>query len=410
MYEHCVTSKLQRKMKKVSAKVFFTMMWRGVCQAAAFLLRPFGYKREGRFAKCVWGLFATSAAVIMTIIAADEVWSFGEKVYNDYFREAHCYDSNCIYAECVGEGVYFHHNENGAGYIFNSETREKTLEDVIWISEPEYSDSLVCFSTGKKRGFFSKYTGKVVIEPKYDHAWLFSEGLACVDVGGWIKFIDPEGKVVIDTQMPYRPGMDGYMFHGGYCVVGTDDGEHDGLMDKTGSFVLPQEYSCIVQDDDELWHLTKGEEMGVVDKDMKIVIPLTECCSMYIGEETIDMVMPDHTIRKYDLQGNLINDFYITDVRTLEYEKDEILCQIRTYDDDGEEYAESFVASYHPKATARLRAYVAGEGYEGLMTADGHVVIMPLYQGIKALGHDLYLCTSTNYDKVIVNGKGEIVR
>ena len=68
------------------------------------------------------------------------------------------------------------------------------------------------------------------------------------------------------------------------------------------------------------------------------------------------------------------------------------------------------MAPYHPKATARLRAYVAGGGYEGLMTADGHIVIMPIYQGINALGYDLYLCTSTDYDKVIVNGKGEIVR
>ena len=44
------------------------------------------------------------------------------------------------------------------------------------------------------------------------------------------------------------------------------------------------------------------------------------------------------------------------------------------------------------------------------MTSDGHVVMMPLYKDIEAIGHDLYLCTSTNYDKVIVNGKGEIVK
>ena len=46
----------------------------------------------------------------------------------------------------------------------------------------------------------------------------------------------------------------------------------------------------------------------------------------------------------------------------------------------------------------------------GLMTAEGHVVTMPQYQGIEALGYDLYICTTTNCDKVIVNGKGELVR
>jgi hypothetical protein len=36
--------------------------------------------------------------------------------------------------------------------------------------------------------------------------------------------------------------------------------------------------------------------------------------------------------------------------------------------------------------------------------------MMPLYKDIVALDQDLYLCTSTNYDKVIINGKGEIVK
>ena len=46
----------------------------------------------------------------------------------------------------------------------------------------------------------------------------------------------------------------------------------------------------------------------------------------------------------------------------------------------------------------------------GDMTADGHKVTMPLYWEIEALDHDLYLCATKNGDKVIVNGKGEIVR
>lgn len=63
---------------------------------------------------------------------------------------------------------------------------------------------------------------------------------------------------------------------------------------------------------------------------------------------------------------------------------------------------------YHPKATARLRAYMAADGYEGLMNADGHIVTMPLYQDITAIGYDLYMCGVSNGDKVIVNGKGEL--
>ena len=210
--------------------------------------------------------------------------------------------------------------------------------------------------------------------------------------------------------MAYIPDMQGYVFHGGYCVVDTDDGEQCGLMDKKGNIVLPLEYGSIYPTNDfKLWRLQKGKEMAVLDSDLKPILPLSEC-SIYIGDGTIDVTLPDHTIRMYDLQGNLINDFYITSFRMLEYEKEEIVYRKNTTVDAGDDIVEELEEFYHPKATARLRAYVAGDGFEGLMTADGHTVTMPLYKDIEAIDHDLYLCTSTNYDKVIVNGKGEIVR
>lgn len=170
---------------------------------------------------------------------------------------------------------------------------------------------------------------------------------------------------------------------------------------KCDKIVFPLEYSSICPTNDfKLWRVRKGEKMAVLDSELKPVVSLQEC-SIYIDEGTIDVTLPDHTIRKYDLQGTLINDFYIKSVRTLEYEKDEILYRTRTHDDNDEEYAVPFTESYHPQATARLRAYVAGDGYEGLMTAEGHKVTMPLYKDFEAIGNDLYLCTSTNYDKVI---------
>jgi hypothetical protein len=94
----------------------------------------------------------------------------------------------------------------------------------------------------------------------------------------------------------------------------------------------------------------------------------------------------------------------------LEYEKEEIVYRKNTENVVDEDVEEILEESYHPKATARLRAYVAGDGYEGLMTADGHKVTMPLYWDIEALGYDLYLCSAKNGDKVIVNGKGEVVK
>ena len=113
---------------------------------------------------------------------------------------------------------------------------------------------------------------------------------------------------------------------------------------------------------------------------------------------------------KYDLQGGLINDFYIANVRSLEYEKDEILYRRSTNDEFENDDNIPYMEAYHPKATARLRAYVAGDLYEGLMMADGHAVTKPLYQDIEAIGPDLYMCKTTNCDWVMLNGKGEIVK
>lgn len=391
--------------------MFFMVLWRGLCQALGWFFGLFGYKKNGKFAKCIWGLFATSAAIIMGIIAIAVVYAVGDELWRWYGRQhRNCDDPYCYENTFVSRDIYFHNHDDGKGYIYNIRTGEKYLKHVAWIAKPTDKDSLICFSDGKKRGYFSKNTGKTVIQPKYNHAWIFSDGLASVEENGYIKFIDGTGKVVIDKKMAYIPGMDGYVFHGGYCVVDTDDGELCGLMDKKGNIVLPLEYSSIYPTNDfKLWRLQKGNESAVIDSELKPILPLSEC-SIYIGDGTIDVTLPDHTMRKYDMAGTLINDFYIASFRMLEYEKEEIVYRKNTTVDDGDGIVEELEEYYHPKATARLRAYVAGDGFEGLITVDGHTVTMPLYKDIEAIGYDLYLCTSTNYDKVIVNGKGEIVR
>ena len=45
--------KKRKMMKKVSCKMFFTVLWKGVCQAVKWFFGLFGYKRDGKFAKGV---------------------------------------------------------------------------------------------------------------------------------------------------------------------------------------------------------------------------------------------------------------------------------------------------------------------------------------------------------------------
>ena len=88
--------------------------------------------------------------------------------------------------------------------------------------------------------------------------------------------------------MAYIHNMEGYVFHGEYCVVDTDDGEMCGLMDKKGNIVLPMEYSSIHPSNDfKYWRLQKDKEMAVLDDSLKTILPLSEC-SICIGYGTID--------------------------------------------------------------------------------------------------------------------------
>lgn len=400
-------------MKRVTVKEFFTVLWSGLCQVLAWFFGLFGYKRDGKFAKYVWRVFAASMAVIASFLALGLTYGVGRALYLRYeLRHHNCLNPDCYESTYISHTIHFHEDPDGKGYIYDSNSGEKTIKHVAWVAMPAGGDSLVCFSNGKKRGYFNKYTGREVIPPKYDHAWIFSDGLASVEEEGCIKFIDQKGKVVIDNKLMRYPGTSGYVFHGGYCMVDASHGELWGLMDKTGKMVLPQEYDFIFPSDDyEHWCIKKGDEMAVIDKNLSFVVPMTPS-EMYIQDGAINVTMPDHTMRKYDLHGVLINDFYYSDVRVLEYEKDEILYHRESVPAEcGDESVPSTdIESYHPKATARMRAYVAGDDFEGLVSPDGHIVTMPLYKSIVAIGYDLYLCSSINCDKVIVNGKGEIVK
>lgn len=332
-----------------------------------------------------------------------------DTVYEKYFEDRYCYNPDCCNSEYLAKNIYYHNGGTGKNYVFNSLTKEKTLSDLLWIAEPNGTDTLVCFNDGTKRGFFNRFTGEVVIPAKYGHAWVFSEGLASVEEDGCIKFIDSTGNVVIDNVTAYRPGMDGLFFHGGYCIVDNEEPESCSLIDKSGWTVLQGFEAITYSSKNVLWRVCKGNEEGVYDKHMNIVIPMMEA-SMHIGREEICITMPDHTIRKYDVKGCLINDFYISGVRDLKYEKDEIVNRPPSINVASNEIIETIDENYRPEAIARHRVYVAGEGYEGLMSRDGHIVTMPLYEYIEAIGDNLYLCTVSNGDKVIVNGKGEIVK
>jgi hypothetical protein len=100
---------------------------------------------------------------------------------------------------------------------------------------------------GGKWGFIDK-AGKMVIPPKYNGAWKFSEGLAAVLTGDekpW-GFIDKTGNMVIPSQfyLPIDPAEGEFanycgVFSGGLAEVFSLDSRPvtAGYIDRTGKFV-----------------------------------------------------------------------------------------------------------------------------------------------------------------------------
>lgn len=254
------------------------------------------------------------------------------------------------------------------------------------------------------------FTGKAEIKPTYSHAWIFSEGLAAVEDEGMIKFIDQSGTVVIDKQLPYLNGADGYVFHDGYCIVHNDSRDLFGLIDHKGNWVLQPKYFSI-ENSDSLWIVSDGKQEAVFDSKMHEVLPFADADYEFSGDEFLAS-MPDHTLREYNRQGELVEDFYVQSVVRMAYQTNELRYDKQySYDEEGNVNGETVSSepTYLENIANNLR-YEAASGWYGLMSPDGKVITPPAYTEITAIAYDTYLCKNANNGGIILNGKGERVK
>lgn len=150
--------------------------------------------------------------------------------------------------------------------------------DAAEADEPERG-SLFRVAVDQKWGFIDR-TGKVVIEPQFDWAYDFSEGLAQVRRGRQCGYIDRTGKWLFDAAKTYHERS----FRCGRAVIDTDKGR--AIMDRTGRViecpfdrieefseglaavkVLPKEKP---QPD---WLGLTGEKWGFINTEGELVIP-----------------------------------------------------------------------------------------------------------------------------------------
>ncbi|MCL4479776.1 MAG: WG repeat-containing protein, partial [Deltaproteobacteria bacterium] len=88
--------------------------------------------------------------------------------------------------------------------------------------------------TGGAVGYINK-SGKFVINPQFDEAWVFTDGLAMIKLGNKRGFIDKSGKYVINPQFDTAN-----WFRGG--VAAACSSGKCGYIDKSGKYIISPQF------------------------------------------------------------------------------------------------------------------------------------------------------------------------
>lgn len=126
-----------------------------------------------------------------------------------------------------------------------------------------------------KYGYIDRL-GTIVIQPQFDRATRFSDGLALVGFGGNHAYIDRVGNVVI--RLDYRDFNLVSGFSEGMAVVGNrgpGDFIQDllGYIDKTGTLVVPLRFDEARAFSEGLALVSLRYQRGYIDKTGKFIIP-----------------------------------------------------------------------------------------------------------------------------------------
>lgn len=392
-------------MKKIKSVFSAVVDW-----AAAL----FGMKDGSKFGRILRRIVASAFAVAVLFWAASAVVNFLDDI--DLGRCSLFGKSDNVYlSERVTDDILFYdsyyYGDNG--YIANADGK-KLIKNVLAIATPLEGDSLVYFSDGQRRGYFHMRDGHLVVKPTYEHAWIFSNGLAAVEQRGRIKFIDTHGNIVIDRGFKYDVCDDGYVFHNGHCAVNDSLGLHMGLIDRNGDWALPPVYDRIYPYD-TFWLVTLADRQALLSFSLDTVMPLAPA-RYDIRDTAILATLPDHSLALFSLQGTLLKNNLISDVEQMMYDTKEVLYRQAQHPTD--EAVEDYYTDVYDlddtftlrKAVATCLRYEAQSGWYGLLSPDGRQLTPPLYSSIQAVGKDLYLCKSDYYQGILLDSNGRRVK
>jgi hypothetical protein len=276
-------------------------------------------------------------------------------------------------------------------FVYNEKLGEFTLKNLDWVSSRPDNDSLTVFCKDNKRGYLNVNTGEMVIKPEYDHAWIFSEGLAAVVKDDKVGFINKDNEFVIPYKFDYGYRMFDVdiLFEGGLSIM-IDDRGACGLIDKSGNWVIEPKYDEIHSGWRNKYRVVRDNGKYGLLSDSTFTLPLEYDYIEYAENGVV--AVKDGWMKLYDFDGNVLQDFLTADgFYVLKYTK-----EVEYYKGD---YG---MESYNVEVLSDYASFrVSGTyGWGVIRLSDNKVIIPALYGSISMITEDrfeVYDSSSSSY-------------
>ena len=267
------------------------------------------------------------------------------------------------------------------GYIARTGEDDKLLDHVDWVQVGRDRDSVAVYSRYGKRGYINRYTGQIVVPETFSKGWVFSEGLAAVVLNNRLKFIDRNGKIVIDKELTIGTQAENFLFQDGHCKVYATVSGKAGLIGRDGSWCLPAE--CDGLDNyDKVWLFVRNGRYGLYHNDKGIIFEPEYRHIQVVGDYVL-VQQDDNVVSKYDLEGNMLTELVIFETDNLVFPTNKVA-----------EFFNKAEVNYEMGVADCLvyKVETAQDGtFCGLMDKQGNCITKPLYKQIDAIAKDRYL-------------------
>lgn len=188
---------------------------------------------------------------------------------------------------------------------------------LLSVAATSFAQHIALFPIEKngKTGYIDA-TGKVVITPRFEAGWPFSEGMAAVQIGSDWGYIDETGKIVIKpiyfSAASFREGIaDVGVYHKGRKSIDGKVGYYQ-YIDRTGKPISDEKYEITFDFSEGFAHVVDAENRhGFIDRSGRIVIPKRSQGNKVSNGRILFRTqgnMPDSRAGYYDISGKIIID------------------------------------------------------------------------------------------------------